>query len=95
MRICMVNYDCINSLLRPRLSPCYFAHAFKATTGWSPHQYVLHRRLARAQHLLRTTQMPIAAIAYEVGFGSQSHMTTVFRRLLQTTPSRYRQQTAL
>jgi AraC-like DNA-binding protein len=78
-----------------RLSPYYFAHAFKAMTGWSPHQYVLHRRLARAQHLLRTTQMPIAAIAYEVGFGSQSHMTTVFRRLLQTTPSRYRQQTAL
>jgi AraC family transcriptional regulator len=29
-----------------------------------------------------------------VGFGSQSHMTTVFRKLLQTTPSLYRQQMA-
>jgi AraC-like DNA-binding protein len=36
--------------------------------------------------------MPIAAIAYEVGFGSQSHMSTVFRRLLDITPSVYRQQ---
>lgn len=74
------------------LSPYYLAHAFKVTTGLPPHQYVLHRRLVRAQQLLRGTQMAIAAIAYEVGFGSQSHMATVFRRTLQTTPSQYRQQ---
>ena len=74
------------------ISPYYLAHAFKATTGLSPHQYVLHCRLARSQRLLRDTQLPIAAIAYEVGFGSQSHLTTVFRRMLQTTPGLYRQQ---
>jgi AraC family transcriptional regulator len=76
------------------LSAYYLAHAFKTTTGLSPHQYVLHCRVERAQRLLQHTSMPIAAIAYEVGFGSQSHMTTVFRKLLQTTPSLYRQQMA-
>lgn len=76
------------------VSPYYLAHAFKVTTGLSPHQYVLRCRVDKAQQLLRSTQLSIAAIAYEVGFGNQSHMTTVFRRALQTTPSLYRQQVA-
>lgn len=74
------------------ISPYYLAHAFKTTTGLPPHQYVLHCRLERAKQLLRHSQLPIAAIAYEVGFGNQSHMTTVFRRILQTTPRVYCQQ---
>ncbi len=76
------------------VSPYYLAHTFKVTTGLSPHQYVLERRLQRAQQLLRHTNLSLAAIAYEVGFGNQSHMTTVFRKKLQTTPRLYRQQVA-
>lgn len=75
------------------VSPYYLAHTFKTTTGLSPHQYVLRCRLEQAQRLLRDTQMSIAAIAYEVGFGNQSHMTTVFRRMLNLTPGKYRQHT--
>lgn len=73
------------------ISPYYLAHTFKATTGFSLHQYVLRCRLEQAQRLLQDSQMAIAAIAYEVGFGSQSHMTTVFRKMLNVTPKRYRQ----
>jgi AraC family transcriptional regulator len=76
------------------ISPYYLAHAFRTTTEISPHQYVLHCRLERSQCSLRSTQMTIAEIAYEVGFSSQSHMTTVFRRMLYITPNKYRQQTA-
>jgi AraC-like DNA-binding protein len=76
------------------LSPYYLAHAFKTTTGIAPYRYVLHCRLERAQRLLRETQMALAAIAYEVGFGNQSHMTTVFCKRLNTTPSKYRRQFA-
>jgi AraC family transcriptional regulator len=76
-----------------KLSPYYLAHAFKTTTGLSLHQYVLHCRLEQAQSLLRNTQMPIAMIAYDVGFGSQSHMTTVFQKTLQITPGLYRKRT--
>jgi AraC family transcriptional regulator len=74
------------------ISPYYLAHAFKVTVGLSPHQYVLRCRLNQAQQLLRGTQMSIAAIAYEVGFGNQSHMTTVFQKTLQVTPNLYRKQ---
>lgn len=73
------------------LSPYYLAHAFKVTAGLSPYQYVLRCRLERAQRLLQDTQLSIAAISYEVGFGNQSHMTTVFRRMLKMTPGMYRQ----
>ena len=77
------------------LSAYYFSHAFKATTGLPPHQYILQCRLQRAQQLLKHSGLSIAEIAYTVGFGSQSHMTTVFRKTLQTTPAAYRKQVAL
>jgi AraC-like DNA-binding protein len=41
--------------------------------------------------LLRESSLSIAEIAYEAGFGNQSHMTTVFRKTLQVTPHVYRQ----
>ncbi len=67
-----------------------FCRVFKNTTGQSPHQYVNKRRVARASELLATTQTGIAEIAYEVGFSSQSHLTSVFRSAMGTTPAKYR-----
>ncbi|WP_299151612.1 AraC family transcriptional regulator [uncultured Tateyamaria sp.] len=67
-----------------------FCRIFKNTTGQSPHQYVNKRRVARAQELLTTTQAGIAEIAYEVGFSSQSHLTTAFKKATGTTPAKFR-----
>lgn len=72
------------------LSPFAFARAFKAATGTSPHQMLICERVARAAHLLRTTETPLAEVAYAVGFSSQSHMTTTFARQIGMTPGRYR-----
>ncbi len=76
------------------LSSYYFAHTFKATTGIPPYQYVLQCRIERAKKLLRDPSLSIAEIAYEAGFGNQSHMTTVFRKAVQVTPNLYRKQIA-
>ncbi len=76
------------------LSSYYFAHGFRATTGIPPYQYVLQCRIERAKKLLVDPSLSIAEIAYEAGFGNQSHMTTVFRKTLQVTPNVYRQQVA-
>ena len=65
-------------------------HALKKNTGRSPYQFILNRRLLRARELLVTSRETIADIAYEVGFSSQSHMTSTFQRLLGTTPQHYR-----
>jgi len=71
-------------------SPCHFAKSFKAATGVTPHQYVLRVRVARARQLLATDGAPIADIAYRVGFSSQSHLATIFRRHVGVTPYAFR-----
>jgi AraC family transcriptional regulator len=71
-------------------SPYHFARAFKVTTGISPYQYVLQCRMELAQLLLQDRERSLAEVAVEAGFGNQSHMTIVFRRVLQMTPGQYR-----
>lgn len=69
-----------------------FARRFRATTGLAPYAYVIERRIRHAETLLRTTDKEIAVIALSLGFSSQSHLTTTFRRRLGTTPRAYRAQ---
>ena len=72
------------------LSVSTFVRRFKATTGQSVHQYVLSKRVSRAEQLLGDPTLSIASIAHRCGFSSQSHMTDVFRARLGTTPANYR-----
>lgn len=72
------------------LSPQYFAEMFRQTTGFTPHQYVSHRRVERARQLLAETDLPLAEVAHRCGFSSQSQFTTVFQRLTDITPARFR-----
>jgi AraC family transcriptional regulator len=74
-----------------RLSPHYFATVFKASTGMSPHRFVIERRIDRARDLLRRDDKTISEIAYAVGFSSQSHLTANFRRTMGVTPRKFRQ----
>lgn len=72
------------------LSPYHFARLFRASTGLSPHQYVIRRRVERARLLLASTDRSLASIAQDVGFASGSHLATHVRRLLGVPPSRLR-----
>jgi AraC family transcriptional regulator len=72
------------------LSVARFALCFRASTGWSPHRFVLGQRVETAQCLLRNTAMPMAEVAVECGFSSQQHMATVMRRLAGVAPSSVR-----
>jgi AraC family transcriptional regulator len=72
------------------ISPYHFARLFKNSTGLSPHQYVIARRVERAKGLLREgTRLPLAEIAAEVGFADQSHFTRHFKRLVGVTPRQF------
>ena len=73
------------------LSRMHFAAQFRAATGMRPHEYVVRRRIQRAQEMLLTTAEPLVEVALSVGFQTQAHFTTVFRRLLGETPGRWRQ----
>jgi AraC family transcriptional regulator len=73
------------------VSPYHFARQFKATTGLPPHQYVIARRVERAQHLLRADdELGLAEIALRAGFSDQSHFCSHFKRIVGVTPRQFR-----
>ncbi|MFA5955915.1 helix-turn-helix domain-containing protein [Hyphomicrobium sp.] len=72
------------------MSRMYFASQFKAATGMRPHDYVLNKRIERAQTLLLTTSEPLVEIALSVGFQTQAHFTTIFKKIVGNTPLRWR-----
>ncbi|MEV6114644.1 helix-turn-helix domain-containing protein [Streptomyces sp. NPDC052109] len=72
------------------LSPSQFTRRFRASTGQSPHQFLLRLRLDAACRLLRTGSAPIAEVAVTCGFSHQEHLTRVMRARLGTTPAALR-----
>ena len=72
------------------MSSYHFARMFKQSIGLAPHQYVIERKLKRAQVLLTTTELTILEVCFRVGFKSQSHFTRLFRKLTGITPRAYR-----
>ena len=72
------------------LSRWHFSRVFAEAVGCAPHRWVTERRLERARELLATTARPLVAIALEVGYSSQSHLTAQFRRRYGVTPGAFR-----
>jgi len=72
------------------VSPRHFSRSFRRTFGETPHQYLLTRRLERARHLLRTTELSVAEVCLEVGFTSVGSFTTTFRSRVGISPTEYR-----
>jgi AraC family transcriptional regulator len=76
------------------VSTYHFAHQFKRATGLPPYQYVIMRRVERAEQLLRAgTDLPLAEIAARAGFADQSVFGRHFKRLVGVTPGRFRMHT--
>ena len=67
-----------------------FARHFRAQTGTTPHQWVVHQRLIAAQRRLETTHDPIDRIAEAVGLGTAATLRNHFRHHLRTSPAAYR-----
>jgi AraC family transcriptional regulator len=76
-----------------RLSAYHFAHQFKRATGLPPYQYVILRRVERAQQLLRQGDLSLAEVAARAGFSDQSVFCRHFKRLVGVTPGQFRMHT--
>jgi AraC-like DNA-binding protein len=72
------------------LTRMHFAAQFRATVGVGPHEYLLRRRIERAQMLLQDPKQRLVDVALSVGFQAQPHFTTVFRRFVGVSPHRWR-----
>ena len=75
---------------RAGLSPFHFSRAFKASAGLTPRAYVEHRRVEQVKRLLADASRSLADIAADVGLGTQSRLTTTFKRHTGFTPAAYR-----
>lgn len=67
-----------------------FAKAFRSAVGMPPYAYLIRHRVLRTAREIATGDKPLAQVALDGGFSSQSHMTAQFRRVLGTTPASYR-----
>ncbi len=72
------------------LSRASLVRRLRQSTGLSPHQYVLNRRVEAAKVLLRQSGLDLSFIAQETGFSSQSHFTAIFREATGLTPGQFR-----
>lgn len=73
------------------VSPYYLSHVFKETSGYSPTQYLLRRRIGEAQNLLISTDLPMAKIAERVGFETQNYFNLQFSKHVGMPPGKYRE----
>lgn len=64
---------------------------FKLETGYTPHEYVQHRRIEEARQELLESDREVTEIAHGLGFSSSQYFATVFRRQTGMTPSAFRE----
>lgn len=65
---------------------------FKRELGITPVDYIINKRIERAQMLLLTHTIPVKEIALQLGFSNQSYFTSQFKRITGLTPLEYRKQ---
>jgi transcriptional regulator GlxA family with amidase domain len=75
---------------RSGLAERTFIRRFTKTSGMTPLEYVHALRIEEAKQLLETADMPIEAIANEVGYEDTSFFGRLFRRKTGLTPAQYR-----
>jgi AraC-like DNA-binding protein len=71
-----------------------FSRLFKAEQGLTFRDYLLQARVRRAAELLRNAQASVADIAHAAGFRDPPYFARMFRKVMGTTPTEYRNQVA-
>jgi len=64
---------------------------FRTHFGESPHQYLIQKRMRTAGHALATSNLPIKAVAAEVGYPNAENFCRAFRKFFGRPASEYRQ----
>jgi transcriptional regulator GlxA family with amidase domain len=70
------------------ISTSQLIRLFKRQLGTTPHSYLLRYRITQAKELLAETTLPVATIARQVGFASESELQLPLRRDVRTEPER-------
>lgn len=73
------------------MSQYHFCRVFKESTGLTPWQYVIKKRIELAKQLLKIPQLSIVEISYQLGYSTPAQFSNFFRKHTGITPSKYRQ----
>lgn len=72
------------------MSPNHFSKIFSQETGMTFVEYLTQRRMQRAKELLRTTDIKISDVGYDVGYKDFHYFYNLFKKLEGCTPRDYR-----
>jgi AraC family transcriptional regulator len=72
------------------VSTRHFIRAFTESTGSTPHQYVIARRIDRAKGLLAGGGQSLTDIALATGFSHSQHFASAFKKHTGASPSLFR-----
>lgn len=72
------------------VSKYHLSRVFTGSVGCSPMQYVIRRRMARAQTLLASTDQTVRHIASQCGYDNYNYFTALFHKTIGMTPREYR-----
>lgn len=78
-----------------RLSASRLSHLFTESLGVAPQRYVERERLARAAHLLATTDRAVSDIARDVGLDDPLYFSRRFSRLHGISPTGFRRRRSM
>ncbi|GGE52161.1 helix-turn-helix protein [Pedobacter psychrotolerans] len=74
------------------LNTDYFSRIFHRYAGKSPVNFILEKRIERAQYLIITTNIQYGEIAKLTGFENQQYFSRIFRKITGLSPKEYRNQ---
>jgi AraC-like DNA-binding protein len=69
----------------------HFLRLFRQAFNITPHQYLIERRIEKAKELLRTDDVTVTDVCFEVGFQSLGSFSSLFHRCVGHAPITYRE----
>jgi transcriptional regulator GlxA family with amidase domain len=72
------------------LERTYFCRRFQETVGLNFSHWNRHIRIESAKHLLATTDLPVTAVGFAVGYEDITTFARNFRRCVDLSPREYR-----
>jgi len=73
-----------------KLHPTYFSDRFQKLVGVRPLEYLMRRRIERAQYLLLTETSSVKQVAVQVGISDAAYFSRAFMRVCGNSPTAYR-----
>ncbi|MDO6817567.1 AraC family transcriptional regulator [Zobellia sp. 1_MG-2023] len=72
------------------LSPCKLQEGFKLMHGTTVTDYIREVRIAKAEELIKNTDLNISEVVYSIGFTSRSYFSKIFRNKYNCSPKQYK-----